>query len=223
MYLFEWLSNPENFNIDTYDIFDKAILKGRMIAIYNYRSMRADVDNEQLNAIAQNTIDIAKPYLAQLFNYANQFDPAKLRQIVRERSGTNSDSSSNQIDDSTQSQSNTVITPELSTTVEPNLITTDSATRSAYNATEQRPYESATSSQTGTTTTHNTGKSTSDTKGDNIYTRLQNGSNKGNFAEKSTEYGVESPSELADAFEKYIQPYDYLARMICGDICKVIW
>lgn len=212
MYVKEFVGVESNklYN-DSLGLFDDNVLRGRILAKFSYRTIRADLTPAEIAAFGQNVIDSQRPYLSAMFAYANNFAPEKQNSFTTEKAGTG-----NKTDTVSENTTNTGgVTVTGSATDTPN--STTAITKSAYNATESRPAESTTISGENTATTNST--KTNDLQS----TRETSNTGENNYSETVTVSGVSGATDIALAFEKYIQPYDYLAREIINAVCELTW
>lgn len=243
MLIKDYLATGNKLFTDARNIFDADLLIGRITAIYSYRTIRDDLTPVQIEATGQNVIDCNKPLLQQLFDYANQFNPLHLNQTTITSSGDKTDTITDDttrkntgnrttINDTTDTAKNTgtSITDGQSTDTPNNTVST---TKSAYNATAQRPSDitttTGTNSATSTATTTNDLTTTTTMTGtitnedDLTETNTRDYTLHNEYNDTTTTYGVSGVDEIRAAFDKYIQPYDYLATLITREVCDLIW
>lgn len=228
---------------NTRDIFDGNLLVGRISAIYGTRTMRNDCTPAQIEQIGQNVIDCNQSILEQLFDYAEQFNPTRQNQTTTTKTGDKTDiitddttrkntgdrTTTNNTTDTTTNTGTTTTTGNTSDT--PNNVV--SLTKSAYNATEQKPAETTTT--TGTNTATSTATATDDltaktqktgtiTNTDDLTeTNSRDYTLHNTYSDTSTTYGVSGTDEIRAAFDKFIAPYDYLAKILTAEVCELIW
>lgn len=196
---------------DNKGLFDSDVLITRIKLKFSYRTMRDDLTNDEIANFGQNVIDSQIPYLTALFNYAEKYNPMRQNTFTTEKTGNTQNTETAE-----ETTANTGTVSNIgSATDKPD--STTNTTKSAYNATERRPAESVTISGENTTTTNST------TTNDLSETKNKNGNSANNYSETVTISGVSSANEIAIAFEKYIQPYDYLAREIINAVCQLTW
>lgn len=219
MLLTEFLESGGKLYNDNYGIFDDNILSARAKFIFGGREIRRDIAADDIPNAGQMAIDVYRDYLTQLFDYSKQFAPTgtRMNTITRGRTGNNSDTTTNDLTDTT-ANGGTVTTAEQAT-VTPNLIS--AVTRSAYNATPAKPSETTTNSGTAESSTNST--VTNNTT--NTTTKTGTVSNVQIIDEQETvaERGTSGAAETREAFDKYIAPYDFLAREISNCCCSLIW
>lgn len=227
MLLNDYLNDGHRLFTNLYGICDDAVLIGRITATFGTRTMRTDYTPDQIAMAGQNVIDSNRPLLQQLFDYADKFNPMRLHQSTVTKTGTNSNDTTDgntQTNDTTDVTTNTGTTSTTGNTSDtPN--STVSTVKSAYNATASRPYDTTTT--TGTNTATSTATATDDltatTKRTGTVTDARKINSSGDYSETVTEYGVTNADDISMAFEKYIQPYDYLAIQITRVVCELIW
>lgn len=219
MLLNEFLAAGGKLYNDNYGIFDDNILSARAKFIFGGREIRRDIAMNDIPNAGQMVIDVYRDYLKQLFDYSKQFAPtgSRVNTITREKTGNNSDTTTNDLTDTT-TNGGTVTTVGQATDT-PNLTT--AVTRSAYNATPAKPAETTTNSGTNESSTNST--VTNDTT--NTTTKKGTVSNVQTIDEQETETerGTSGATETREAFDKYIAPYDFLAREIVNCCCSLIW
>lgn len=212
MYVKEFLNVETNkLYTDNRGLFDNTILQTRILLKFSYRTIRDDLTPEEITAFGQNVIDSQSPYLSALFDYAAKYNPMRQNTFTTEKAG-NSQNTENGEETTTNTGTVSVVGNATDT---PN--STTNTTKSAYNATESRPAESV--SVTGENTTNTTGTTTNNLS----ETHNKNDTANNQYSETVTVSGVSSAEEIATAFEKYIQPYDYLAREIINAVCAMTW
>lgn len=243
MLLNDYLTAGNKLFTDPLGLFDANLLIGRLTSIYGTRTMRIDYTPAQIEAAGQNVIACNQSLLQQLFDYAKQFSPTHTNQTTTSREGNKTDiitddttrkntgdrTTTNDTTDTTKNTGTT--TTEGNTTDTPN--NTVAVTKSAYNATEQRPAEttattgtnSATSKATATddltATTTKTGTITN--TDDLTETNSRDYTLHNTYSDTTTTYGVSGADEIRAAFDKFIQPYDYLATIITREVCELMW
>lgn len=212
MYVKEFLNVESNkLYADNRGLFDDSILKMRVLLKFAYRTIRDDLTSEEITDFGQNVIDSQSPYLSALFDYAAKYNPMRQNAFTTEKTG-NSQNTENGAETTTNTGTVSVVGNATDT---PN--STTNTTKSAYNATESRPAESV--SVTGENTTNTTGTTTNNLS----ETHNKNDTAQNQYSETVTVSGVSSAEEIATAFEKYIQPYDYLAQEIINAVCALTW
>lgn len=219
MLISEYISSGGLLFNDNYGIFDTDTLTARVKYTFGSRTIREDVPQSDLPIVGQMCVDVNKDLLKQLFDYSAQFNPNAVinRTISRETTDNDTNTRTNDLTDTTKNTGTVTTAGEGTDT--PNLTT--ATTKSAYNATAAKPAESV--AQTGTNQTTTNGTTTND-----LTTATTRGGTIADVAEKHgvetvKETGVGGADEIRAAFEKYIQPYDYLARLLTNDLCYLIW
>lgn len=243
MFLKDFISGGGAMFTDTGGLFDADTLTTRATLLFGYRTIREDIPVEDIAAAGQNVINTQKPFLTALFDYAEKFNPFATARREVTTSGlddTDTEDSGTKTNTGTKTTTNTgtktttnagTVTTEGNATDTPNVVT--SITKSAYNATESRPAETTTNSGTNTaqssgTTTNDltdtvTDDLTAETTDNLTETTNKNGKNSRIYSEIVKEQSVSGAEEIQRAFDKYIQPYDYLAREIVNQICNLFW
>lgn len=211
MYLIDYLNDGNVLYTDIRELCDSDMLMTRIKLLFSYRTIRAGLSVSVIPQFAQNVIDTEYEFLKQLFDYSAQFNPQKQNVFTTTKTGDNSGTTGG-TDTTDSTTHNTTTTNATNTTT-----ATADTTRSAYNATENRPYETNAANNTATTT----GTDNSDGTGKTTVTKSNTQS--GKFSENTTVSGVSSADDIRIAFEKYIQPYDFLAREICNAVCDLVW
>lgn len=219
MLISEYISAGGLLFNDNYEIFNTDTLTARIKYTFGSRTIREDVPQSDLPNVGQMCIDVNKDLLKQLFEYSAQFNPKAVisRVISRETTDNDTNTRTNELTDTAKNTGTVTIAGEGTDT--PNLTT--ATTKSAYNATAAKPAESVT--QTGTNQTTTNGTTIND-----LTTVTTRGGTVADVAEKHgietvKETGVGGADEIRAAFEKYILPYDYLARLLTNDLCYLIW
>lgn len=227
MFLKDFIAGGGAMFTDAGGLFDAGTLTTRATLLFGYRTIREDIPADSIAAAGQNVIDTQRPFLTALFDYASKFNPFQTARRETTHTGAETEDTENsatKTNTGTRTTTNSgTITTEGNATDTPNVVT--SITKSAYNATESRPAETTTNS--GTNTAQSSGTTTNDltdTTTDNLTETTSDSTNSSRSCnDKTTEYSVSGADEIQRAFDKYIQPYDYLAREIVNQICNLFW
>lgn len=219
MLLSEFLTAGGKLYNDNYGIFDDTILNARAKFIFGGREIRHDIAADDIPNAGQMAIDVYRDYLRELFSYSEKFAPtaSRVNTISRKKAGNNSGTITNDLTDTTTNGG--TVTTVGSETDTPNLTT--AVTRSAYNATPAKPAETTVNSGTNESSTNSTvtnDTTTTTTKGGTV-----SDIHKNDETETVTEHGTSGAAETREAFDKYIAPYDFLAREIVNCCCSLIW
>lgn len=219
MLLSEFLTAGGKLYSDNYGIFDDGVLTARAKFIFGGREMRRDISADEIPNAGQMAIDVYRDYLRELFDYSAKFAPtaSRVNTISRAKNGDNNGTTTNDLID--KSANGGTVTTVGTASDTPNLTT--AINRSAYNAATAKPAETTVNSGTNESSSNSTvtNDTTSTTTKTGTVTDVQQYSEN----ETVTERGTAGAAETREAFDKYIAPYDFLAREIVNCCCSLIW